>query len=202
MPGEIINEPNPKPQPSHLPDYLEKLSVKLGHECRELDQNACDSLLKFRRAASYIAAGESPLKTDILASATKFILAMIFLEENTLLKEDLTFDHVKPRLLGKFPSTYRHGFFFNNVLIGHWGTCPGLILVYSHLNYLIRKMNLDMLYVVGPGHGAPALLAALWLEGSLERFYPQYSRNVHGLHNLISNFSTPSGFPRSVYCPT
>lgn len=55
-----------------------------------------------------------------------------------------------------------------------------------------------MLYVVGPGHGAPAILAALWLEGSLERFYPQYSRNAQGLHNLISTFSTPSGFPRFV----
>jgi hypothetical protein len=85
------------------------------------------------------------------------------------------------------------------LFIGHWGTCPGLILVYSHLNYLIRTMNLDMLYVVGPGHGAPAMLAALWLEGSLERFYPEYSRNSQGLHHLISNFSTPSGFPRSVF---
>lgn len=84
---------------------------------------------------------------------------------------------------------------------GHWGTCPGLVLVYSHLNYLIRTMNLDMLYVVGPGHGAPAILAALWLEGSLERFYPEYSRDSKGLHNLISTFSTTAGFPRSVHRP-
>ncbi|KAJ5861373.1 uncharacterized protein N7529_008683 [Penicillium soppii] len=166
MPGEVISEPNPKPQPSHLPDYVEKLSVKLDHENKVLDQDVCDSLLKFRRAASYIAA------------------AMIFLDKNTSLKEDLTFDHIKPRLLG------------------HWGTCPGLILVYSHLNYLIRKTNLDMLYVVGPGHGAPAILAALWLEGSLERFYPHYSRNSQGLHNLISNFSTPSGFPSHINAET
>lgn len=62
-------------------------------------------------------------------------------------------------------------------------------------------MNLDMLYVVGPGHGAPAILAALWLEGSLERFYPEYSRDGKGLHNLISTFSTTAGFPRSVPCP-
>ncbi|KAJ5749161.1 uncharacterized protein N7511_010857 [Penicillium nucicola] len=164
MPGEVIKEPNPQPQPSHLPDYLEKLSVKLEHE--NLDQKSCDALLKFRRAASYIAA------------------AMIFLQENTLLKEDLKFDHVKPRLLG------------------HWGTCPGLILVYSHLNYLIRTMDLDMLYVVGPGHGAPAMLAALWLEGSLEKFYPQYSRDSKGLHNLISTFSTPAGFPSHINAET
>lgn len=79
---------------------------------------------------------------------------------------------------------------------GHWGTCPGLILVYSHLNYLIRMRNLDMLYVVGPGHGAPAILASLWLEGSLEKFYPQYSRDASGLHNLVSSFSTTAGLPR------
>lgn len=63
MPGEVITEPNPKPQPSNLPDYLEKLSVSLNHENKNLDQHACDSLLKFRRAASYIAAGKSRFDT-------------------------------------------------------------------------------------------------------------------------------------------
>ncbi|KAJ5174543.1 uncharacterized protein N7482_000420 [Penicillium canariense] len=156
MPGEVIDRPNPQPLPSHLPEYLEQLPIKLSHET--LDQKACDALFKFRRAASYIAA------------------AMIFLRKNTLLKKELDFDDIKPRLLG------------------HWGTCPGLILVYSHLNYLIRTKNLDMLYVVGPGHGAPALLASLWLEGSMERFYPHYSRDGNGLHQLISthiNAETP-----------
>ncbi|KAJ5507747.1 hypothetical protein N7527_009890 [Penicillium freii] len=164
MPPEIISEPNPQALPSHLPDYLERLSVKLDH--KNLDEKTCDALLKFRRAACYIAA------------------AMIFLQENTLLKSELIFQHVKPRLLG------------------HWGTCPGLVLVYSHLNYLIRTMNLDMLYVVGPGHGAPAILAALWLEGSLERFYPEYSRDTKGLHNLISTFSTTDGFPSHINAET
>lgn len=83
-------------------------------------------------------------------------------------------------------------------LSGHWGTCPGLILVYSHLNFLIKTLDLDMLYVVGPGHGAPGMLAALWIEGSLEKFYPQYSRDAQGLHNLISTFSTTKGLPRLV----
>lgn len=86
----------------------------------------------------------------------------------------------------------------NCAVVGHWGTCPGLILVYSHMNYLIRQHNLDMLYVVGPGHGAPGILAALWLEGSLGKFYPHYSRDGEGLKRLISTFSTPAGLPRLV----
>ncbi len=109
---------------------------------------------------------------------------MIFLKDNTLIEKDLTFDNIKPRLLG------------------HWGTCPGLILVYSHLNYLIRKHNMDMIYVVGPGHGAPAILASLWLEGSMEKFFPQFSRNRKGLHNLISKFSVTGGPPSHINAET
>lgn len=81
---------------------------------------------------------------------------------------------------------------------GHWGTCPGLSIVYSHLNYLVRQKDLNIIYVVGPGHGAPAILASLWIEGSLQRFYPQYGRNKDGLRNLITKFSAPGGPPRSV----
>jgi xylulose-5-phosphate/fructose-6-phosphate phosphoketolase len=107
--------------------------------------------------------------------------AMIFLRDNELLESDLTFDHVKPRLLG------------------HWGTCPGIILVWSHLNLLIRNHDLDMIFVIGPGHGAPAALASLWLEGSLEKFYPgRYDLNRQGLRRLINEFSFPLGFPRFV----
>ncbi|KAL5357853.1 XFP N-terminal domain-containing protein [Aspergillus floccosus] len=160
MPGEVIDRPNPQAPPSHIPDVVQQLQVQLQRT--SLDQPAYDALMKFRRAAGYIAA------------------AMIFLQDNVLLKRDLVHDDIKSRLLG------------------HWGTCPGLILVYSHMNYLIRQHNLDMLYVVGPGHGAPGILAALWLEGSLEKFYPQYSRDGEGLKRLISTFSTPAGLPRSV----
>ena len=110
--------------------------------------------------------------------------AMIFLQDNVLLERDLTFDDIKSRLLG------------------HWGTCPGLTLVYSHLNLLATQKDQEFIYVVGPGHGAPAILASLWLEGSLEKFYPQYSRNMAGLHNLITKFSTPSGFPSHVSAET
>ncbi|EDO04307.1 hypothetical protein SS1G_06790 [Sclerotinia sclerotiorum 1980 UF-70] len=99
---------------------------------------------------------------------------------NYIAAEIFTFDDIKPRLLG------------------HWGTCPGLTLVYAHLNYLTKKNDLDMIYVVGPGHGAPAILSSLWLEGTLEKFYPKYSNNKQGLHNLITGFSTPSGFPSHI----
>jgi phosphoketolase len=82
---------------------------------------------------------------------------------------------------------------------GHWGTCPGLTLLWAHLNLLIRDRALNMLYVIGPGHGAPAALASLWLEGSLQRFYPgEYGRDRNGLRNLITRFSVPGGFPRLV----
>jgi len=111
-------------------------------------------------------------------------IAMIFLADNSLLEKDLTFHDIKPRLLG------------------HWGTCPGLTLVYAHLNYLTRKNDLNTIFVVGPGHGAPAILAALWLEGSLGAFYPQYANNKEGLHKLITGFSTPKGFPSHINAET
>ncbi|RHZ74478.1 hypothetical protein CDV55_108697 [Aspergillus turcosus] len=164
MPGEVIDTPNPQALPSHIPDVVEQLQVKL--DLTSLEQPVCDALFKFRRAASYIAA------------------AMIFLQDNVLLKRNLTHDDIKPRLLG------------------HWGTCPGLVLVYSHLNYLIKTRDLDMLYVVGPGHGAPGILASLWLEGSLEKFYPDYARNAEGLRNLISTFSTTAGLPSHINAET
>ncbi|KAH8692719.1 putative phosphoketolase [Talaromyces proteolyticus] len=164
MPGEVIDRPNPEPLPSNLPDVLDQLMVKLDNI--NLDQRDYDSLIRFRRAACYIAA------------------AMIFLQDNVYLKRDLKYEDIKPRLLG------------------HWGTCPGLALVYSHLNYLISKQDYDMLFVVGPGHGAPAILSCLWLEGSLEKFYPQYSRDADGLHSLISTFSTTAGLPSHINAET
>ena len=103
---------------------------------------------------------------------------MIFLGDNVLLEEKLAHNHIKPRLLG------------------HWGTCPGLIMVYAQLNRIIRKTGLDVLYVVGPGHGAPAILSCLWLEDSLGAFLPEYKRDYDGLKKLITRFSMPGGFPR------
>ncbi|OXV05979.1 hypothetical protein Egran_06253 [Elaphomyces granulatus] len=164
MPGEILDRPNPEPLPSSLPAVVDELIVKFDRA--SIDKNSCDAILKFRRAANYIAA------------------AMIFLQDNVYLERELSFEDIKPRLLG------------------HWGTCPGLTLIYSHLNYLITKLDLDMLLVVGPGHGAPGILAALWLEGSLEKFFPHYSRDAKGLTRLISTFSTTAGFPSHINAET
>merc|ERR1711939_775229 len=164
MPGEVIDRPNPKALKSLIPEDVLKLSVQL--EKVQLSDADLKGLEELRTASNYIAA------------------AMIFLSDNALLERDLTFDDIKPRLLG------------------HWGTCPGLTLVYAHLNFLTRKNDLDCIYVVGPGHGAPAILASLWLEGSLEKFYPQYAQNKQGLHNLITGFSTPHGFPSHINAET
>jgi xylulose-5-phosphate/fructose-6-phosphate phosphoketolase len=134
-------------------------------------------------------------KSDItsaeLASISKFkraanyiSAAMIFLRDNVLLERELTFDDIKGRLLG------------------HWGTCPGLVLVYAHLNRIIRKTDLDALLVVGPGHGAPAILSCLWLEKALASFWPRYSRDRAGLTRLITGFSTPGGFPSHINAET
>ncbi|KAF4900285.1 putative phosphoketolase [Colletotrichum viniferum] len=165
MPGEVIKEPNPPALPSHLPDSVLELAVKI--QKKPLDAKVAKSLRDFQNAACYIAA------------------AMIFLRDNVLLESQLKPEHIKPRLLG------------------HWGTCPGLILVWSHLNLLIRNHDMDMIYVIGPGHGAPAALASLWLEGSLGRFYPdKYSLTKEGLHNLITKFSVPGGFPSHINSET
>ncbi|HET8913009.1 MAG TPA: phosphoketolase family protein, partial [Ktedonobacteraceae bacterium] len=110
--------------------------------------------------------------------ATNYLTAaQIYLQDNVLLKEPLEPTHIKDRLLG------------------HWGTCPGINMIYAHLNRLIVHRHLNMFLVTGPGHGAPANLANLYLEGSLEHFYPTLSRNMIGLTDLVRRFSWPGGFP-------
>ncbi|KAF7985626.1 hypothetical protein HWV62_2125 [Athelia sp. TMB] len=161
MPGQEITQPNPPADPSLLPDSVLDLHVNLDIK-NVLSEEELSAMRKFRRAADYIAA------------------AMIFLKSNVLVERKLTFDDIKPRLLG------------------HWGTCPGLVLVYAHLNRIIRKTGEDMLLVVGPGHGAPAILSCLWLEDSLSTFYPEYTRDKAGLTRLVSKFSAPGGFPSHI----
>lgn len=111
-------------------------------------------------------------------------VGQIYLSANPLLREPLTPEHIKPRLLG------------------HWGTSPGLNLVYAHLNRLIRKYDLDAIYMAGPGHGGPAILANVWLEGTYSEFYPDVTRDEPGMLRLFRQFSTPGGVPSHVSVPT
>src|SRR5438128_1831596 len=110
--------------------------------------------------------------------ATNYIAAaMIYLQDNSLLEEPLKPEHIKHRLLG------------------HWGTVPGINLVYAGLNRLILDTQASILLVTGPGHGAPANLANLWLEGAMEDINPRYSRDRSGIEALIRDFSWPGGYP-------
>lgn len=89
-------------------------------------------------------------------------------------------------------------------LLGHWSTCPTLTLIHAHLNLLLsRTPSLRILLIVGPGHGAPAVLSSLWLEGSISHFYPnEYPQSLDGLGNMVRRFSTPGGFPSHVNAET
>src|SRR6476660_669445 len=103
--------------------------------------------------------------------------AQIYLKSNALLEEPLQPEHIKERLLG------------------HWGTVPGINLIYAHLNRLVRKTQTSVLLITGPGHGAPANLANLYLEGTMEELYPDLTRDRIGLGKLVRSFSWHGGFP-------
>ncbi|MGZ4752067.1 MAG: phosphoketolase family protein [Oryzihumus sp.] len=107
-------------------------------------------------------------------------VGQIYLLDNPLLREPLRPEHVKPRLLG------------------HWGTSPGLNLVYAHLNRLIRERDLDAIFIAGPGHGGPAVVANTWLEGTYTEVYPQVGQDEEGMRRLFRQFSFPGGIPSHV----
>ena len=117
-------------------------------------------------------------------AANYLSVGQIYLFDNPLLKHPLTLDHVKPRLLG------------------HWGTTPGLNLIYVHLNRIIKQYDLNMLYVTGPGHGGPGLVANTYLEGTYSEVYPEISQDEQGLKRLFTQFSFPGGIPSHVAADT
>ena len=117
-------------------------------------------------------------------AANYLTVGQIYLQANPLLHHPLDPAHIKPRLLG------------------HWGTSPGLSFLYAHLNRVIRRDELDMIFVAGPGHGGPALVANTYLEGSYTDVYPHISRDIIGLQRLFRQFSTPGGIPSHVSVPT
>jgi len=115
---------------------------------------------------------------DAWVRAANFLTAgQIYLLDNALLREPLLPEHIKPRLLG------------------HWGTSPGLNFIYAHLNRVIRRDDLNMLFMAGPGHGGPAVVANVYLEGVYNTVYPDITHDVDGIRRLFRQFSTPGGVP-------
>ena len=113
-------------------------------------------------------------------AANYLSVGQIYLKDNPLLREPLKVEHIKPRLLG------------------HWGTSPGLNLIYVHLNRLIKENDINMIYITGPGHGGPALLANTYLEGTYSEIYPEIRQNADGMSRLFRQFSFPGGVPSHV----
>ncbi|MEK7882421.1 phosphoketolase family protein [Methyloversatilis sp. NSM2] len=110
-------------------------------------------------------------------AANYLSVGQIYLLDNPLLRQPLQRAHIKPRLLG------------------HWGTTPGLNFIYAHMNRAIRHHDLDMIFVAGPGHGGPAVVANTWLEGSYSAFYPDVTQDAEGMRRLFRQFSFPGGIP-------
>jgi xylulose-5-phosphate/fructose-6-phosphate phosphoketolase len=113
-------------------------------------------------------------------AANYLSVGQIYLYDNPLLREPLKLEHIKPRLLG------------------HWGTTPGLNFIYAHCNRLIKKLDLNMIYITGPGHGGPGLVANTYLEGTYSEYYPNVAQNEAGMKRLFKQFSFPGGIPSHV----
>src|SRR5215475_1378179 len=125
-------------------------------------------------------AGDFELLDRYWRAANYLSAGQIYLLDNPLLAEPLAPEHIKPRLLG------------------HWGTAPGLNFVYAHLNRVIKATGLNVLFVTGPGHGGPALLANTWLEGSYTEVAPAVTMDARGMALLFRQFSFPGGVPSHV----
>ena len=142
-----------------IADLVQRLAV--------LDDDEVAALDAWWRANNYLTVGQ------------------IYLMANPLLREPLTAEHIKPRLLG------------------HWGTSPGLSFVYAHASRLIRQTGQEMLYLAGPGHGGPALVAAGYLEGTYTEIYPRrHPGRAEGMRRLFRQFSAPGGIPSHVSVTT
>ena len=120
-------------------------------------------------------------KIDAYWRAANYLsVGQIYLYENPLLQEPLSLEHIKPRLLG------------------HWGTTPGLNFIYAHLNRIIKERDQSTIYITGPGHGGPGLVANTYLEGSYSEIYPEISQDTKGMQRLFKQFSFPGGIPSHV----
>jgi len=129
------------------------------------------------RQTSHLDAAELSILDRYWRAANYLSVGQIYLLDNPLLREPLTAAHIKPRLLG------------------HWGTTPGLNFIYAHLNRIIRRDDLDMIFVCGPGHGGPAMVANTYLEGTYSEVYPKVGGDMEGMRRLFRQFSFPGGIP-------
>jgi xylulose-5-phosphate/fructose-6-phosphate phosphoketolase len=130
--------------------------------------------------AQPLSAAELEVMNAWWRAANYLSVGQIYLLDNPLLEEPLELAHIKPRLLG------------------HWGTTPGLNFIYVHLNRSIKARNLDMIYICGPGHGGPGIVANTWLEGTYSQIYPNIPQNKEGMRRLFRQFSFPGGIPSHV----
>lgn len=134
---------------------------------------------------SQVLSAEQLHKIDAYWRAANYLsVGQIYLLDNPLLKQPLKKEHVKPRLLG------------------HWGTTPGLNFIYAHCNRIIKKYDLNMIYIAGPGHGGPGMVANTWLEGSYSEFYSNISTDADGMQRLFKQFSFPGGIGSHVTAET
>ena len=138
-------------------------------------------------ASKIMDAKDKPLPQELLQkmnaywrAANYLSVGQIYLFDNPLLKKPLKLKHIKPRLLG------------------HFGTTPGLNFIYVHLNRIIKKYDLNMIYVIGPGHGAPGIVANTYLEGTYSEVYPDITQDEEGMKKLFTQFSFPGGIPSHV----
>src|SRR5439155_15787204 len=134
-----------------------------------------------KAAAAGSLSAEELRKLDAYWRASNYLsVGQIYLLDNPLLREPLKREHVKPRLLG------------------HWGTSPGLNFLYVHLNRVIVEHDLNMMYIIAPGHGGPSLVALAYLEGTYSEVYPSIDQTIGGIKKLFKQFSFPGGIPSHV----
>ena len=151
---------------------------------RRISRSAVKKLTNTRSAPS---TANGPLEAVLLRkidawwrAANYLSVGQTYLYDNPLLKKPLKKEHVKPRL------------------VGHWGTTPGLNFIYVHLNRVIKERDVNMIYIIGPGHGGPGIVANTWLEGTYSEVYPNISQDEEGMKKLFKQFSFPGGIPSHV----
>lgn len=142
-----------------------------------MDQRTIQSRISGLNLTEVLSAEEIENIHAYWRAANYLSVGQIYLMDNPLLRRPLSLEDIKPRLLG------------------HWGTTPGLNFIYAHLNRVIKKFNVDMIYVTGPGHGGPGLVANTYLEGTYTEFYPDITQDEAGIKKLFTQFSFPGGIP-------